>query len=354
MDKIIQNDFTYGEHDDHFFNQGFNAYCRPDIQQSMLEDEVRTCFYRDAIYNNKHLFEDKVVMDFGCGSGILSMFAAKAGAKKVFGVEASDLAKTTKKNVKKNGLDHIITILEGKVEEIELPGEDKVDILLSEVMGVGLIHEGTLQSLVIARDRFLKPGGILFPDKNTLYICAIEDKKMHDKHVSYWKNVNGFEMKAMAEASKAYAWHHPIGPQQPVTDYYTLREYDWNTCRLDEIFFTSPFKLKCNRKDTVHSLAVFFDCEFSACSTKTVLSTGPEAPMTHWMQLTCHLDEPVEVDKGEELEGTFTAKAYNGRDLEFDIDMDFKGTLGSTNLSREFYYYWGMSSQMPYKKDEEI
>ncbi|XP_035667002.1 protein arginine N-methyltransferase 1-like [Branchiostoma floridae] len=155
MNNMIQNDFTYGEHDEHFFNQGFNAYCRTDIQQKMLEDEVRTDFYRDAIYNNKHLFKDKIVMDFGCGSGILSMFAAKAGAKKVFGVEASDLAKTTKKNVKKNGLDHIITILEGKVEEIELPGVDKVDILLSEVMGVGLIHEGTLQSLVIARDRFL-------------------------------------------------------------------------------------------------------------------------------------------------------------------------------------------------------
>ncbi|XP_066274494.1 protein arginine N-methyltransferase 1-B-like isoform X2 [Branchiostoma lanceolatum] len=131
MDKIIQNDFTYGEHEDHFFNQGVNAYCRPDVPQ----------------------------------------------------VEASDLAKTTAKNVKKNGLDHIITILEGKVEEIELPGEDKVDILLSEAMGVGLIHEGMLQSLVIARDRFLKPDGILFPDKNKLYICAIEDKKMHDKHV---------------------------------------------------------------------------------------------------------------------------------------------------------------------------
>ncbi|XP_035667001.1 protein arginine N-methyltransferase 8-like isoform X2 [Branchiostoma floridae] len=350
--NIIKNEFTYGEHEDHFFNQGFNAYCRPDIQQGMLEDEVRTKFYRDAIYNNKHLFKDKIVMDFGCGSGILSMFAAKAGAKKVFGVEASNLAKTTKKNVKKNGLDHIITILEGKVEEIELPGVDKVDILLSEVMGVGLIHEGTLQSLVIARDRFLKPGGILFPDKNTLYICAIEDKKMHDKHVTYWKDVNGYGMNAMADASKSYAWHHPIRPQQPVTDYYTLREYDWNTCKLDDIFFASSFKLKCNRKDTVHSLAVFFDCEFSACSTKTVLSTGPEAPMTHWMQLTCHLDEPVEVDKGEELEGTFAAKAYNGRDLEFNIDMNFKGTLGSTKLSREFYFYWGLSSQMPYKEDE--
>jgi protein arginine N-methyltransferase 1 len=52
----------------------------------MLKDEVRTLAYRDAIYNSKHLFKDKIVLDVGCGTGILSMFAATAGAKHVYGV----------------------------------------------------------------------------------------------------------------------------------------------------------------------------------------------------------------------------------------------------------------------------
>lgn len=54
--------------------------------QEMLKDEVRTLTYRNSMYHNKHVFKDKVVLDVGSGTGILSMFAAKAGAKKVFGV----------------------------------------------------------------------------------------------------------------------------------------------------------------------------------------------------------------------------------------------------------------------------
>lgn len=52
----------------------------------MLKDEVRTLTYRNSMYHNKHVFKDKIVLDVGSGTGILSMFAAKAGAKKVYGV----------------------------------------------------------------------------------------------------------------------------------------------------------------------------------------------------------------------------------------------------------------------------
>lgn len=53
---------------------------------------MRTLSYRSAIYNSKHLFKDKIVLDVGCGTGILSMFAAKAGAKHVYGVSSEKKA----------------------------------------------------------------------------------------------------------------------------------------------------------------------------------------------------------------------------------------------------------------------
>lgn len=57
----------------------FDSYAHFGIHEEMLKDEVRTLTYRNSMYHNKHLFKGKTVLDIGSGTGILSMFAAKAG-----------------------------------------------------------------------------------------------------------------------------------------------------------------------------------------------------------------------------------------------------------------------------------
>ena len=75
----------------------------------MLKDTVRTDSHRDFIYENKHLFKNKVVLDVGCGTGILSMFCAKAGAKMVIAVDNSGIIDRAKEMVYENGLGDVIT-----------------------------------------------------------------------------------------------------------------------------------------------------------------------------------------------------------------------------------------------------
>merc|ERR1712121_223780 len=78
----------------------FDSYAHFGIHEEMLKDEVRTLTYRNSMFHNKHLFKGKVVLDVGCGTGILSMFAAKAGARKVIGIECSSIVEYAQKIVK--------------------------------------------------------------------------------------------------------------------------------------------------------------------------------------------------------------------------------------------------------------
>lgn len=100
----------------------------------MLQDKVRTQAYRDSMYQNPETYKGKTVLDVGCGTGILSMFAAKTGAAKVIGVDNSSVLHRAMGIVLENGFKDEITLIRGKVEEIELPVE-KVDIIVSEWMG---------------------------------------------------------------------------------------------------------------------------------------------------------------------------------------------------------------------------
>ena len=128
----------------------------------MLKDTVRTDAYRDFIYGNKHLFKNKTVLDVGCGTGILSMFCARAGAAKVIAVDNSDIVIKAREIVYANKLDSVITVVRGKIEEVTLPVQ-QVDVIVSEWMGYCLLYEAMLDSVLYARDHYLAPGGLMVP-----------------------------------------------------------------------------------------------------------------------------------------------------------------------------------------------
>ena len=60
----------------------FSSYEDLDVHELMLKDEPRTLAYKEFIEKNASVIQNKVVVDVGAGTGILSLFAAKAGAKK--------------------------------------------------------------------------------------------------------------------------------------------------------------------------------------------------------------------------------------------------------------------------------
>lgn len=187
--KGLIADFAHKEGGDYYFESYSNFY----IHEEMLKDKVRTMSYKNAIEGNPEAFKDKVVLDIGCGTGVLSIFAARAGAKHVYGIDNADIVHYAREIVKKNGFKDQITIIQGKVEEITLPVE-KVDIIISEWMGYFLIYESMMDTVLYARDKWLVKGGLILPDKCTMKVAAIEDHDYKDKKLHFWDNVYGIDM----------------------------------------------------------------------------------------------------------------------------------------------------------------
>ena len=118
LQKVTGSSGGIHTNDNTTVKQYFNYYAKLANQQNMLEDAVRTPKYREAIVGNPSNFAGKVVMDVGCGSGILSLFAAQAGAKKVYACEASEAALIARKLIKANGFENVIEVIQGKIEDI--------------------------------------------------------------------------------------------------------------------------------------------------------------------------------------------------------------------------------------------
>lgn len=114
--------------------------------------------------------------------GLDSRFAVRAGAKHVIGVDMSTIIEKAKEIVERNGMSSKITLLQGKMEEVKLPYE-KVDIIISEWMGYFLLYESMLDTVLYARDKYLKKDGLIFPDKATIFMAGIEDGEYKEEKI---------------------------------------------------------------------------------------------------------------------------------------------------------------------------
>ncbi|KAF5867526.1 putative hnrnp arginine n-methyltransferase protein [Botrytis fragariae] len=301
----------------------FNSYNHHGIHEEMLKDEVRTRSYMNAIVQNKHLFKDKIVLDVGCGTSILSMFAVKAGAKHVIGVDMSTIIEKAREIVEVNGMSDKITLLQGKMEEVVLP-YPKVDIIISEWMGYFLLYESMLDTVLYARDKYLAPNGLIFPDKATIFMAGIEDGEYKDEKIGFWDNVYGFDYSPLKATALTEPLVDTVEIKAVVTDPTAVLTLDLYTCTKEDLAFSSPFKLDVRRNDFVHALIAWFDIDFTACHKPIRFSTGPHTKYTHWKQTVFYLREVLTVEQGEQIVGRLDNKPNEKNPRDLDVKIQYK------------------------------
>ena len=327
----------------------FSSYSHSSIHETMLKDTVRTEAYRDAILKNSDgLFKDKVVMDIGCGTGILSLFAAKAGAKKVIAVDASDIHVEAKEIIHLNGYSDVIHVAHGKIEDLisknalPLEKDEKVDVIISEWMGYALLFETMLPSVMNARDTFMDEKGTMFPNHSNILLEGASDSE-----VDYWDDVYGFNMKPMktrvVKEIRKEASVEIVNESNILTNRVELIAWDLNVCKDAELDFTAPFELKprdVKGSVKLNKLVVSFDIAFDLPEmTPVTFSTGSQSQPTHWKQTTLWFDPfgdvPV-LDEGDILKGEFKMgrNKINPRDMDFLV-MWTVGTVQGTDTFKK-------------------
>ena len=350
LQKDIPEDFSRLQVTSDRDEDYFESYKGNSIHREMIEARVR-----DFIEKNLEVFKDKVVLDVGCGTGILSLFCARAGAKKVFAVDNSQIAVRAKENVEKNGFSDRIQVIQGRVEDFNTQrqiGKEKVDIIISEWMGYGLLFEGMLDSVLRARDMYLKEDGLLVPSHCNIRLAPIADADWiaDATGAKFWKDVYGFDFSSMIPGGLLNT--REIGvfdvPHTALCGSANAHLLEMKTASISDLSFKIPLRMTLDRDvQSLQAIAIWFDTIFvhpgSSQDIKTIddvdwqkngipglgFSTGPANTPTHWHQAVLLLDDEVakkqSFKKGEVLEGTLQYAKEKGDDRGITVTVEWKG-----------------------------
>ena len=310
----------------------FGGYSHYSIHEEMLKDLPRTEGYRDALEAYGSQLKDKIVLDVGCGTGILSLFAARAGARHVIGVDRSDIIDEAREIVRQNGYEDRVTLIKSKLEDVVLPSkiapDGTVDVIVSEWMGYMLLFESMLPSVLVARDRWLAKDGTMFPSRATMSVCAIEDEDLWKEKFGYWTDVYGFDMRNLRSHVLAEPYVEVISGKTVVSNHCVISDLDLLKVKNVELDFASDFSLTTTKAATVHGILIWFDVRWPAKDAKP-LTTSPHATPTHWKQTLLFLERPVELEKGATMTGTCTLKRGSDNEREYTASLTVTYAAGA-------------------------
>ena len=268
------------------------------------------------------------------------------------------MARTIVLAARENGFGDVITVLHGEVEDVELPpgagGDGKVDVIVSEWMASFLVQEGMLESVLFARDKWLRAGGALFPCRARIYVQPCDMSEDRARELNFWNDVHGFKFGVLQqrnrEAQTAGPHRKSVRADQAVAPPLLLADIDLNTvdaAALVEVQH-SGMRFDCSR--AFCTICFWWTTTFPAppilpasddgdggggdgggnntALTKdaVVLSTAMDAPPTHWEQGVIHLPGligPVEggAFRTPPLKVSLKKSAENHRN--YDISVEF-------------------------------
>jgi hypothetical protein len=264
-----------------------------EYHRSLLADEQRTNAYRDAILRT--VKPGDVVLDIGCGSGVLSFFACQAGASHVYAIDRGGMAGVAQFLARHLGFEDRITVLRDESTAVELP--QRADVLITETLGVVGLDENILGSIVDARTRLLRPEAAIVPQGLALSIVPIELAEAHERFVAWWSEPRyGFDLRPMRLFASNSIVFINVPLDAHVAQPASIIDIDFRTATSTLVRGRAQFT--ATRDCVVHGFGVWFTATIADGITITNIEPGA----THWAQGFFPLEHPIALKRGAAIE----------------------------------------------------
>jgi len=287
-------------------------YERINHHKSMLSDRVRTNSFKKAIFET--VKKGDVVADIGAGTGILAMFAAQAGAKRVYAVERTDIIEVAKKIAEANGLSNRIVFIKKDASKCNLP--EKCDVIVSECIGYFALQENMVQEVIDFSAKHLKKGGKVIPSKIEMFVAPVESEEKY-ANVSFWNDLYGLDFSYMREIARNSTFQVLFDRPELLSRPKKMGAIDLK--HGGKILFDKKANFLFNKNCVLHGFCGFFDAKLSA---RLKLSNSPLRNPTHWKNEFFPCRQPLRIKSGEEVNLSIKAIPMKSRvDWEWIIAL---------------------------------
>ena len=272
------------------------------FHRSMVEDAVRVDCFRRAI--EASVKSGDVVLDLGSGTGVLAILAARAGARVVYAVEATEVVEIAREVCRENGVADRVRFFDDVSSRVKLP--EPADILITETIGNFGLDEGILGWVRDARRRLLKPDAVIVPHSIELHTVPVEMPEAYARDIDWDYVRSGIDFRSMRLFAVNNLYRERVRPENYLAAPCSLGEIDLG--EVSSTAFAADAVFEVSRTGELHGLGGWFS---SRLYDGITVSNDPNDSPGSWKHAFMPFETPISVERGQRL-NVHVACANNG------------------------------------------
>lgn len=263
----------------------------------MLKDTIRMAAYQQAL--QRAVKPGMIVLDIGTGTGIHALMAAKLGARHVYAVEPADSITLAPTIAKQNDCADAITFIQNFSTRIDLP--ERADLVVSDLHGTLPWYQQHIPTIVDARSRLLKEGGLLIPQRDKVYVVPVEAPSLYAKYTEPWlDSPYGFDFSHVTEKITNNYIRGRVGRDAFLSEPALAAEVDYRHVSDPNVRVALDFET--TRSGTLHGFMIWFD---TVVHEDITLTSAPYEPEISYGSSFFPLSGPVSMSPGERIHFTW-------------------------------------------------